>query len=167
MNGKNMVVADNTVVRIEYSLTLQDGEVIDSSAEDGPLEFLQGAQEIIPGLEAALYGMSVGERKEVVVTPDLAYGEYDPDDYQVLPLDAFEENVELEPGMEIEFVDEDSGEPISGYISEIQPDAVVIDFNHWLAGETLHFEVKVVGVRPALPEEIEHGHAHSEGHHHH
>ena len=145
MNGKNLVVADNTVVRIEYSLTLQDGEVIDSSAEDGPLEFLQGANEIIP---------------------DLAYGEYDPDDYQVLPLDAFEEGVELEPGMEIEFVDEESGEPIAGYISEIQPDAVVIDFNHWLAGETLHFDVKVVGVRPALPEEIAHGHAHGEGHQH-
>jgi len=72
----------------------------------------------------------------------------------------------LEPGMEIEFVDEESGEPIAGYISEIQPDAVVIDFNHWLAGETLHFDVKVVGVRPALPDEIAHGHAHGDEHHH-
>ena len=166
MNGKNLVVADNTVVRIEYSLTLQDGEVIDSSAEDGPLEFLQGANEIILGLEAALYGMSVGERKNIVVTPDLAYGEYDPEDYQVLPLDAFEDGIELEPGMAIEFVDEESGEPIEGFISEIQPDGIVVDFNHWLAGETLYFDVKVVAVRPALPEEIEHGHAHGEEHQH-
>ncbi|MFZ1770445.1 MAG: peptidylprolyl isomerase [Caldilinea sp.] len=166
INGKNLVVADNTVVRIEYSLALNDGDVIDSSAEDGPLEFLQGANEIIPGLEAAIYGMSVGEQKNIVVTPDLAYGEYDPEDYQLVPRDAFEDDAELEPGMAIEFVDEESGEAVEGFISEIQPDGVVIDFNHWLAGETLYFDVKVVGVRPALPEEIEHGHAHDDEHPH-
>ncbi|MBE2240254.1 MAG: peptidylprolyl isomerase [Caldilineaceae bacterium] len=164
MNGKNLVVADNTVVRIEYSLALNDGDVIDSSVEDGPLEFLQGANEIIPGLEAALYGMSVGEQKNIVVTPDLAYGEYNPEDYQLVPRDAFEDDAELEPGMAIEFVDEESGEAVEGFISEIQPDGIVIDFNHWLAGETLYFDVKVVGVRPALPEEIEHGHAHVDAH---
>jgi len=166
INGKNLVVADNTVVRIEYSLALNDGDVIDSSAEDGPLEFLQGANEIIPGLEAAIYGMSVGEQKNIVVTPDLAYGEYDPEDYQLVPRDAFEDDAELEPGMAIEFVDEESGEAVEGFISEIQQDGVVIDFNHWLAGETLYFDVKVVGVRPALPEEIEHGHAHDDEHPH-
>ena len=164
MNGKNLVVADNTVVRIEYSLALNDGDVIDSSVEDGPLEFLQGANEIIPGLEAALYGMSVGEQKNIVVTPDLAYGEYNPEDYQLVPRDAFEDDAELEPGMAIEFVDEESGEAVEGFISEIQPDGIVIDFNHWLAGETLYFDVNVVGVRPALPEEIEHGHAHVDAH---
>ncbi|HQY90960.1 peptidylprolyl isomerase [Caldilinea sp.] len=166
INGKNLVVADNTVVRIEYSLALNDGDVIDSSAEDGPLEFLQGANEIIPGLEAAIYGMSVGEQKNIVVTPDLAYGEYDPEDYQLVPRDAFEDDAELEPGMAIEFVDEESGEAVEGFISEIQQDGVVIDFNHWLAGETLYFDVKVVGVRPALPDEIEHGHAHDDEHPH-
>ncbi|MFO7632132.1 MAG: peptidylprolyl isomerase [Caldilinea sp.] len=166
MNGRNLAVVDGTVVRIEYTLTLADGEVVDSSAEDGPLEFLQGAGEIIPGLEAALYGMSVGERKNLIVTPDLAYGEYEPDNFQVVPLDAFEDDVELEPGMALEFFDEENNEAIEGFISEIQSDGVVVDFNHWLAGETLHFDVKVVGVRPALPEELEHGHAHGEGHQH-
>lgn len=166
MNGRNLAVVDGTVVRIEYTLTLADGEVVDSSAEDGPLEFLQGAGEIIPGLEAALYGMSVGERKNLIVTPDLAYGEYEPDNFQVVPLDAFEDDVELEPGMALEFFDEESNEAIEGFISEIQSDGVVVDFNHWLAGETLHFDVKVVGVRPALPEELEHGHAHGEDHQH-
>lgn len=167
MNGKNLVVADDTVVRIEYTLTLGDGEVVDSSEEDGPIEFLQGAGEIIPGLEAALYGMTVGEQKKVVITPDLAYGEYDPDDFQLVPLDAFTEEAELEPGMPLEFIDEEGGEPIEGFISEVRPDGIVVDFNHWLAGETLYFDVKVVGIRPALPEEIEHGHAHGDGHHHH
>lgn len=166
MNGKNMVVADDTVVRIEYTLTLSDGEVVDSSADGGPLEFLQGAGEIIPGLEQALYGMGVGEQKNLVVTPDLAYGEYDPDDFQVIPKDAFVDDVELEPGMAIEFIDEESGEPIEAFISELQPDGVVVDFNHWLAGETLYFDVKVIGIRPALPEELEHGHAHGDDHHH-
>uniref|UniRef100_A0A7C1JZL1 Peptidyl-prolyl cis-trans isomerase n=1 Tax=Caldilinea aerophila TaxID=133453 RepID=A0A7C1JZL1_9CHLR len=163
MNTKNLAVADGTVVQIEYTLSLADGEVVDSSSEHGPLAFLQGAGEIIPGLEAAMYGMVAGERKQVVVTPDLAYGEYEPDNYQVVPLEAFEDATELEPGMALEFFDEENNEVIEGYISEIQPNGVVVDFNHWLAGETLYFDVKVVDVRPATPEELEHGHAHSAG----
>jgi FKBP-type peptidyl-prolyl cis-trans isomerase SlyD len=164
MNDKNLTVADGRVVRIEYTLTVAGGEMVDSSAEEGPLEFLQGAGEIIPGLEAALYGLAVGEHKQVVVTPDLAYGEYDPDNVQIVDLDSFEEDVELEPGMMLEFFDEENDETIEGYVSEIQPDGVVIDFNHWLAGETLHFDVKVVAVRPATPDEIEHGHSHGGEH---
>ncbi|MCS6826499.1 MAG: peptidylprolyl isomerase [Caldilinea sp.] len=166
MNAKKLAVADGTVVQIEYTLSLADGEVVDSSAEHGPLAFLQGAGEIIPGLEAAMYGMVSGERKQVVVTPDLAYGEYEPDNYQVVPLEAFGDAADLEPGMALEFFDEENNQVIEGYISEIQPDGVVVDFNHWLAGETLYFDVKVVDVRPATPEELEHGHAHSGGHSH-
>ena len=166
MNGKNLVVADDMVVRIEYTLTLADGEVVDSSTTDGPLEYLQGHGEIIPGLEAALYGMSIGEEKKIVVTPDLAYGDYDPDGCQLLPLDAFDDDVELEPGMVLELVDEESGEEIEAFITEIRPDGIVVDTNHWLAGETLHFAVRIIGVRPALSEELEHGHAHGHGHEH-
>jgi FKBP-type peptidyl-prolyl cis-trans isomerase SlyD len=166
MNAKNLAVADGTVVQSEYTLSLADGEVVDSSSEHGPLAFLQGAGEIIPGLEAAMYGMVAGERKQIVVTPDLAYGEYEPDNYQVVPLEAFDDAADLEPGMTLEFFDEANNQVIEGYISEIQPDGVVVDFNHWLAGETLYFDVKVVDVRPATPEELEHGHAHSGGHAH-
>lgn len=162
MNQKNLVVADDIVVRLEYTLTLSDGEIYDSSDETGPLELLQGSGQIIDGLEEALYGMTVGDEKDVVVTPDYAYGEYDADAVQTLPRDIFPAEMELEVGMAIDLYDEDAEEEVEAYIVEVQRNAVVIDFNHPLAGETLNFHVKVVGLRPALPEELEHGHVHGE-----
>lgn len=166
MNGKNLVVADDIVVRMDYTLTLADGEIFDSSAAEGPLEFLQGYGEIIPGLEQALYGMVLGEEKDVVLTPDVAYGEYDPEAFELVPTDAFPQGFPLEPGMSLELFDEDGDEPFEAFVSEIRPEGVVVTFNHPLAGETLHFHVKIIGLRPALPEEIDHGHAHTPGHSH-
>jgi len=162
MNQKNLVVADDIVVRLDYTLTLSDGEIYDSSDETGPLELLQGQGQIIAGLEEALYGMTVGDEKDVVVTPDYAYGEYDPDAVQTLPRDIFPADMEIEVGMAIDLYDEEAEEEVEAYVAEVQRDAVVIDFNHPLAGETLSFHVKVVGLRPALPEEIEHGHVHGD-----
>jgi FKBP-type peptidyl-prolyl cis-trans isomerase SlyD len=166
MNRKNLVVADDIVVKLDYTLTLSDGEIYDSSDETGPLEFLQGQGHIIAGLEEALYDMTVGDEKDVVVTPDYGYGEYDPDAVQTLPRDIFPAGMALEPGMAIDLYDEDAEEEIEAYVAEVQRDGVVIDFNHPLAGETLSFHVKIVGLRPALPEEIEHGHVHGDDHAH-
>ena len=166
MNRKGSVVANDMVVRLDYTLTLGDGEVYDSSADSGPLEYLQGSGEIITGLEAAILGMTVGEEKDVVVTPDFAYGEYDPEATELLPLDLFGDEADLEPGMELELYDEEADEDVVAFVSEIQPDGVLVDFNHPLAGETLRFHVKVLGARPAKPEELAHGHAHGPGHQH-
>lgn len=165
-NQTSLVVADAMVVRLDYTLTLSDGDVYDSSADSGPLEFLQGQGQIIAGLEESLYGMVVGEAKEVVVTPDYAYGEYDPDAVQLLPNDVFPPDMELEPGMAIDLYDEEADEEVEAYVAEIQRDGVLIDFNHPLAGETLTFHVKIVGLRPATPEEIDHGHVHGAEHEH-
>jgi FKBP-type peptidyl-prolyl cis-trans isomerase SlyD len=165
-NHNSLVVADAMVVRLDYTLTLTDGDVYDSSADSGPLEILQGQGQIIAGLEEALYGMAVGEEKDVVVTPDYAYGEYDPDAVQLLPKDVFPPDMELEPGMAIDLYDEEADEEVEAYVAEIQRDGVLIDFNHPLAGETLTFHVKIVGLRPATPEEIDHGHVHGSEHYH-
>jgi FKBP-type peptidyl-prolyl cis-trans isomerase SlyD len=166
MNKPKLVVADDVVVRLDYTLTLDDGEIVDSSAEDGPLEFLQGHGQIIPGLEEGLMGMAIGEEKEIVVTPDYAYGEYDPDAFELIPHEEFPDDFELEPGMALELYDEETGEPSEAFVSEIRKEGVVVDFNHPLAGETLYFQVKVSGLRAATPEEIEHGHVHGAGHAH-
>jgi FKBP-type peptidyl-prolyl cis-trans isomerase SlyD len=166
MKQQNLVVADDMVVSLDYTLTLSDGEIYDSSSETGPLEFLQGQGQVIPGLEDALYGMAVGDEKDVVVTPDYAYGEYDPEALQTLPREIFPPEMELEPGMAIDLYDEDADEEIEAYIAEVQRDAVVVDFNHPLAGETLSFHVKVVDLRLATPEELDHGHVHGNGHVH-
>ena len=98
------------VVRMDYELALDDGELIDSSAETGPLEFVQGSGEIIEGLAEALYGMAAGEEKQVVVTPDLAYGDYDPEAYQVVPRDSFPPDVDLSEGDPLDLFDEETGE---------------------------------------------------------
>jgi|JI10StandDraft_1071094.scaffolds.fasta_scaffold191776_3 FKBP-type peptidyl-prolyl cis-trans isomerase SlyD len=165
MKNGNQVVEDGMVVRMDYELALDDGELIDSSAETGPLEFVQGSGEIIEGLAEALYGMAAGEEKQVVVTPDLAYGDYDPEAYQVVPRDSFPPDVDLSEGDPLDLFDEETGEQIEAYIGGFEDDNVIIDFNHPLAGETLHFTVRIVDMRPATPEELDHGHVHNGAQH--
>jgi FKBP-type peptidyl-prolyl cis-trans isomerase SlyD len=166
MTKQSLVVADDVVVQLDYTLTLSDGEIYDSSEDSGPLEYLQGHGQLIPGLEQALYDMAIDEEKDVVVTPDIGYGEYDPDAVQELPLDMFPPNMELEKGMSIDLYDEDADEEIEAIINDVGDDTVTVDFNHPLAGETLNFHVRIVGIRPATPEELDHGHAHVDGHSH-
>ena len=166
MTKQSLVVADDVVVRLDYTLTLSDGEIYDSSEDSGPLEYLQGHGQLIPGLEQALYDMAVDEEKDIVVTPDVGYGEYDPDAVQELPLDMFPPNMELEAGMSIDLYDEDAEEEIEATIDHVGDDTVTVNFNHPLAGETLTFHVRIVGIRPATPEELDHGHAHVDGHSH-
>jgi|SRR5690606_30280599 len=155
-----MTVQDDMVVSLDYTLRLDDGEVIDSSDGREPLEYLQGHGQIIPGLENELYGMAVGEEKSVTVSPGDGYGDYDDSRLQQVPLDAFPEGMELEEGMSVRMRDSNSGQLFDAYIDEIGDDAVTLDFNHPLAGETLYFEVKIANLRQASPEELSHGHAH-------
>jgi len=160
------IVADGLVVSLEFALKLDDGEEIDRSEADETWDYLHGHDQIIPGLEKALNGMRLGDSKKVKVEPEDGYGDYDPDDMELLPLDAFPEDLELVEGEELVLFDEDAGEVIEAIVAEVNDDGVLLDFNHPLAGETLHFEVKVVGIRPATAEELEHGHAHEDEHHH-
>ncbi len=118
MTKQSLVVADDLVVRLDYTLTLGGGDVYDSSEESGPLEYLQGHGQLIPGLEQALYDMAVGDEKDVVVTPDLAYGEYDSEAVQELPRDMFPPTMELEEGMAIDLYDEEAEEELEATIDE-------------------------------------------------
>lgn len=165
MTDTKLTVVDGLVVHLDYTLRLGEGEVVDTSTGRGPLEFLQGYSQIIPGLEEALYGMSIGEEKLVVVEPMDGYGEQDPMAFEEIARDAFPGDVTLEPGMALELVD-DSGQPFLAFVAEVGPESVLIDFNHPLAGETLHFDVKIAALRRATSEELEHGHVHGSGHEH-
>jgi len=164
MAGPNSV-EHGIIVKLEYTLQIED-ELVESTEEDGPIEFLQGYGEIIPGLESALYGMQVGDEKEITVDPEDGYGEYDGDAFEEVPLEIFPEDMDLSLGMPVELYDEDADETVEGFIAEIRTDTVVVDLNHPLAGETLNFHVKVVGLRDATAEERAHGHAHTDGHEH-
>lgn len=162
----NLTIDKDYVVTLDYVLTLDDGEIVENTATGLPMRFLAGHDEILPALEDALYGLSVGDETAVTLAPEDAYGDYDPEAFEEVPVDAFPAGENLEPGMPISVQDE-SGEMYQAYISEIRPDVIVLDFNHPLAGETLHFQVKLIDLRPATAEELEHGHAHGgDGHQH-
>jgi FKBP-type peptidyl-prolyl cis-trans isomerase SlyD len=166
MSTNSPIVADDLVVSLAYSLRDSEGELIDSADDDAPLEFIQGYGHIIEGLEEELYGMAIGDEKDLVIAPEDAYGEYDPEANQMASLDLFPQDMELEIGMPVELYDEETDEPVEAYIADIYDDGVLLDFNHPLAGETLHFHVKVVALREATSEEIDHGHVHGGGHSH-
>jgi FKBP-type peptidyl-prolyl cis-trans isomerase SlyD len=153
-------VAEGVVVGLDYTLRLDSGEVVDSSEEGSPLFYLHGHGQIIPGLERELMGLTVGDEKEVTVAATDAYGEIDEDGFQMVPLDIFPDDLELEPGMLLHLRDAQTDEPIDAIVDEILPEGVILDFNHPLAGETLYFKVKISALRAATTEELDHGHAH-------
>jgi FKBP-type peptidyl-prolyl cis-trans isomerase SlyD len=162
MTDKTLVVTDDLVVSLDYTLRLEDKTIVDTSAGREPLEFLQGHGQIIPGLEQALYGMAVGEEKEVKVLPDDGYGQRDAHAFQQIPSDALPPDLKLEQGMTLELVD-NTGQPIPATVAEVHPNGVLLDLNHPLAGEILYFQAKIAGLRAATSEEIAHGHVHGSG----
>lgn len=157
--NKPSEVTNDVVVSIDYTLTV-DGQVVDTTEGDEPLQFLQGHQNIIPGLERELLGMRIGDNKRVVVPPGDAYGDVDPENLIDIPRDEFPEEIPLEPGTELEVKNAD-GEVLSATIASIGPDSVRLDFNHPLAGKELTFDVTVTDLRSATEEELAHGHVHS------
>jgi FKBP-type peptidyl-prolyl cis-trans isomerase SlyD len=161
-----MQIAANKAVSIDYTLTNDAGEVIDSSAGGAPLVYLHGAGNIIVGLEKALVGKQAGDEVKVSVEPEEAYGEYSAELVATLNRSMFEGVDELEVGMQFHASGPDGGMQIVT-IRELEGDDVIVDGNHPLAGQRLNFAVKVVNVRDASQEEIAHGHIHGEGGHHH
>lgn len=156
------IVADDVVVSMDYKLTV-NGEVLDSSDGTDPLEFLQGHQNIVPGLERELYGMKIGDSKQVTVAPEDGYGPVDKDAFLEISRDEFPEDIPVEVGVELDLRDED-GDVMSATISNVQGDLVELDLNHPLAGETLQFDVKISGLRLPTEEELAHGHVHGHDH---
>jgi FKBP-type peptidyl-prolyl cis-trans isomerase SlyD len=160
------IVADDQVVTLAYVMRLDDGQEIGRSPESEPLEYLQGQGEILPGLETALYGMEIGEEKHIEVQAADAYGEYDREDFADLPRASFPDDLELVVGEALMVRDDENGDEFQAIIAEVSPETIKLDFNHPLAGSALHFDVKIINLRPASAEELSHGHVHSAGHEH-
>lgn len=150
-----MEIANNTVVAIDYTLTGDDGQVIDTSEGREPLEYLHGHQNIIPGLEKAIEGKSEGDELEVAVQPEEGYGPYREDLVQDVPKEAFEGVEKVEPGMS--FRAESNAGPMTVTVKEVGDETVTVDGNHMLAGKVLNFKVAVKGVREATEEEVSQG----------
>jgi FKBP-type peptidyl-prolyl cis-trans isomerase SlyD len=166
MTNGALKVGDSVVVSLDYVLILDDDREIDRSDKNEPMEYLHGFNNIIPGLEEELNGMTVGDEKEVVVQPELGYGERDPDGMTEFPRDTFPGSLNLEVGEPVMMRDKDGGESLQAYVSELRTDTVLLDFNHPLAGETLHFHIRIAGLREPTSEELAHGHVHHPDHKH-
>lgn len=161
-------IADGLVAIIHFTLKNDAGEVLDTSEDDDPMPYLHGAENIVPGLEAALTGRRVGDTFSVTVAPEEAYGPRSGAKDQAVPREEFPDDMEVEP--EMQFFTEGDGGLIPVWVTRVTDDTVYITLDHPLAGETLHFDISVVGIREATADEKDHGHPHGldgdEDHHH-
>jgi len=161
-----MQIANNSIVCIEYTLRDDEGNVLDTSEGREALSYLHGAGNIILGLENALSGKKTGEELSVKISPDEGYGQRNEQLTQVVSRDIFESVENIEVGMQFQGETPDK-QPMIITITDIEGENITIDGNHPLAGVNLNFDIKVVDVRDATAEEIEHGHVHGAGGHDH
>lgn len=156
-----MQISDKHVITLNYIVKTADGDEIDSSLSSEPITFLQGSKYMIEGLEEALYGRSEGDKFEIEIPPEKAYGERHEQLVQEVPISMFE-GLDVEVGMSFR-ANTDQGEQ-SVIIVDKTKTSVTVDGNHPLSGMMLTFEVSIESVREASDEEIAHGHVHSNGH---
>jgi FKBP-type peptidyl-prolyl cis-trans isomerase SlyD len=158
-------IEKNRVVTIHFTLRDEQGAVIDSSSGRAPLSYLHGKGNIIPGLEQALVGKAAGDKLDVTVAPEQAYGRRDERLVQTVARNLFGEIAELKPGMQVRASGRQGARLVN--VVRVERDFVTVDGNHPLAGRTLRFSLEVAEVRKATHEEVSHGHVHgSAGHAH-
>lgn len=145
--GSATTVSNGKQVTLEYTLKLDDQSVVDTNVGGEPLKLTQGSHEVVPGLEKALEGMAVGEKKNVTVAPAEAYGTVDPKAFQEVDRKMVPTGAQ-KVGTQLEGTTTD-GKKVYPRISEVKNDTIVLDFNHPLAGKTLHFDVKILDVAQA------------------
>lgn len=160
-----MQIAQNTVASFNYTLTDDQGQVIDSSDGREPLTYMHGSGQIVPGLESAMEGRQAGDQFKVDVAAAEGYGEHHAELMQEVPMEAFQGVEDIQPGMQ--FQGHGPQGVINVTVTKVEDGKVHIDGNHPLAGQKLHFAIEVVSVRAASEEELAHGHVHGEGGHHH
>ena len=160
-----MQISDNKVVSIHYTLTNDKGEVLDSSSGKAPLAYLHGNKNIISGLENALNEKVVGDKFNISIPPEEAYGVHDEALIQVIPKRVFQGIEEIEAGMQFQAKSDEGIQVVT--VTKVDGDKITVDGNHALAGETLTFDVEVADIREATQEELQHGHVHGPGGHGH
>lgn len=150
-----MQIADQKVASFHYTLTNDAGDVIDSSRERGPMSYLHGAGNIVPGLEKAMKGRSGGDQFQVDVVPEEAYGPHQQQLVQKIPKSAFNKAGDPKPGMQFQASGPQG--PMLITVTAVDGEDVTIDGNHPLAGQTLHFDIEVTDVREASEDELNSG----------
>jgi FKBP-type peptidyl-prolyl cis-trans isomerase SlyD len=165
-----MKIAKNTVASLTYTLTV-DGNLVEQTNNENPLTFLVGVGSMIPGFERELMGKEPGETYDMTLAPQDAYGDKDPEAIVDLSKDIFKVDGKVQDDLLVEGkvipMQDQNGRPLQGTIMDIGNETVKMDFNHQLAGKTLHFKGEILEVREATKDEISHGHVHGPGGHQH
>lgn len=160
-----MTIENDKVVLMNYTLTNEKNDVLDTSDGREPLAYIQGYQNIIPGLEKEMAGKKVGDKFKAVVQPEEGYGKFNPALLQELEKSIFQGVDEIEVGMQFQTQLEDG--PIIMSVTKVEGEKVTVDGNHPLADQVLTFDVEVMEIREATAEELEHKHVHGVGGHQH
>ncbi len=165
-----MKIQPQHVVSLTYDLYVdQNGTetLVESATQEQPLTFLYGAGQMLPKFEENLSTLSTGESYDFKLSAEDGYGQYDEEAVATLPMEMFN-GQEMPPIGSILPLQDNQGNRFQGQVVSIAEDGVIVDLNHPMAGQELHFKGNVINVRPATPEELSHGHAHGpDGHHHH
>jgi FKBP-type peptidyl-prolyl cis-trans isomerase SlyD len=161
-----MAIGQNKVVTMNFILKDENGKTIQATNNMEPFQFLSGNQQILPRLEEEIDNMIIGSKKNVKITAREAYGEYKEEAIQQVSKNNFPKDIDLEVGMEF-IANSPKGEQMPFVVKEIKNEEVTIDFNHPLAGKDLEFDIELLDVRDATVEEMQHGHVHGPGGHHH
>jgi FKBP-type peptidyl-prolyl cis-trans isomerase SlyD len=162
-----MAIEHNKVVTLNFTLKDDEGNILDSTETGGLFSYIAGKNMILPKLEESVNSMIIGTRRQLKFEAKDGYGDYNEDAVQVVGKENFPEDFILEAGMEYMASNPD-GVQMPFIITNVEDETVTIDFNHPLAGKNLNFDIELVDVRNATPEELDHGHVHGpDGHHHH
>ena len=161
MLGNRMKIAPNKVVVLHYAVSDSEGTLIDSSYDHSPLSIIHGSGYLIPGLESALVDHEVGDKFEVAVAADNAYGERHDGFVQTVPKAMFESIEDLDVGTQLRATTDEGEQTV--IVIDVTDDEITVDGNHPLAGIDLQFDVEILEIRDATEEELAHGHVHSEG----
>ena len=144
----NLEIESNTRVTLNFSLSLETGEEVDTNFGSDPVSFVMGDGSLLPGFERRLIGMRAGDEAEFRIPPEEGVGEPQDDNIQFISRADFDDNAPLEPGMLFTFADAAGGE-VPGMIAEVDDEQVTVDFNHPLSGRTIQFKVRIAHVEPA------------------
>lgn len=138
-------VKHGDVVKVHYTGKLTNGEQFDSSIGKEPLEFTVGAGQMIQGFDAAMPGMNIGEKKTINIAPEHGYGEKNEDAIIEFPKENIPADMKLEPGMPLTLSNQ-QGQPVPVVVVEVKEDVIVLDANHFLAGQELVFDIELVEI---------------------
>jgi FKBP-type peptidyl-prolyl cis-trans isomerase SlpA len=145
----SLPVGPDTKITLHFSLSLEDGSLVDSNFEADPAACIFGDGSLLPGFEAALVGLKAGAEATFSIQPENGFGQHNPNNIQEFSRKDFDEELQLEPGLMLSFADANRAE-LPGVVIEVDEEKVTIDFNHPLAGHTVSFKVKIISVVPAV-----------------